>query len=178
MSWTLGQAFGICGLGMLVQIIIFYYFNFCCLVTYNFSQSLIHKKNYFSENSPGENILCISFCVKERERNIEQFTEHGLVCFVSMLQIILYWEADIREFQSTTDYVRDEIYFKEIVSNTRLYLNHLSFTHLVCEFLIICRFHLIYTISIYCFCLSHLFVLLLIFRFVCCSFYFITKVYC
>ena len=28
MSWTLGWAFGICGLGLLVQIIIFYYFNF------------------------------------------------------------------------------------------------------------------------------------------------------
>ena len=52
MSWTLGWAFGICGLGLLVQIIIFYYFNFLSqlvyvqqlllkqsayLVTYNFS---------------------------------------------------------------------------------------------------------------------------------------------
>ena len=27
MSWTLDWAFGICGLGLLVQIIIFYYFN-------------------------------------------------------------------------------------------------------------------------------------------------------
>ena len=74
------------------------------------------------------------------------------------------------------DYVRGEICFKEIVSNTRLDLNHSSFMHLICEFLIICRFLLIYTVSIYCVCLLHLFVLLLIFRFVCCFFYFITKV--
>ena len=74
------------------------------------------------------------------------------------------------------DCVRGEICFKEIMSNTRLDLNHLSFTHLVCKFLINCRFLLIYKVSIYCFCLSHLFVLLLIFRSVCCSSCFITKV--
>ena len=42
------------------------------------------------------------------------------------------------------DCVRGKICFKEIVSNTRLDLNHSSFTHLVCEFLIIYRFLLIY----------------------------------
>ena len=73
------------------------------------------------------------------------------------------------------DYVRDEIYFKEIVSNTRLDLNHLSFTYLVYEFLIIYKFLLTYTVSIYYFYLSHLFVLLFIFRHVCYSFYLITK---
>ena len=71
-----------------------------------------------------------------------------------------------------------KIYFKEIVSNIRFDLNHSSFTHLVCEFLMICKFLLIYTISIYYVCLSYLFVLLLIFRSVCCSFCFITKVTC
>ena len=95
-----------------------------------------------------------------------------------MLWIILSREANVRESQSTTDCVRGEICFTEIVSNTRLDLNYSSFTHLVCEFLIICRFHLIYTISFYCFCLLHLFVLMLLFRFVCCSFCFITKVNC
>ena len=64
------------------------------------------------------------------------------------------------------------------MSNIRLDLNHSFFTHLVCEFLIICKFLLIYTVSIFYFCLSHLFVLLLIFRFVYCSFCFITKVNC
>ena len=77
-----------------------------------------------------------------------------------------------------SDCVRGEICFKEIMSNTRLDLNHSSFMHLVCEFLIICRFLLIYIIYFYYFCLSHLFVLLLIFRSVCCSLCFITKVNC
>ena len=53
---------------------------------------------------------------------------------------ILSQETDVREFQSTTVCVRGEICFKEIVSNTRPDLNHLSFTHLVCELLIIYRF--------------------------------------
>ena len=79
-----------------------------------------------------------------------------------------------------SDCVKGEICLKEIVSNTRLDLNHLFFTHLVCEFLIICRFLLIYIylIFVYYFCLSHLFVLLLILRFVYCFFCFITKINC
>ena len=40
--------------------------------------------------------------------------------------------------------VRDEMCFKEIVSNTRLDLFHSSFTHLICDFIIIWRFLLIY----------------------------------
>ena len=82
---------------------------------------------------------------------------------------ILSQEIDVREFQSTTVCVRGEICFKEIVSNTRPDLNHLSFTHLVCELLIICRFPFIdmYSISLL-FLLSHLFVLLLIFRSIYC----------
>ena len=39
-----------------------------------------------------------------------------------------------------SDCMRGEICFKEIVSNIRLNLNHSFFTHLVYEFLIICRF--------------------------------------
>ena len=75
--------------------------------------------------------------------------------------------------------MKGEICIKEIVSNTRFDLNNRSFTHLVYELLIICKFLLIYNIIfIYCFCLSHLFVLLLIFRFVCCFFCFIIKVNC
>ena len=38
----------------------------------------------------------------------------------------------------------DEICFKKIVSNIRFDLNNLSLMHLVCEFLIIYRFLLIY----------------------------------
>ena len=64
------------------------------------------------------------------------------------------------------------------MSNTRLNLNLSSFMYLVCGFLIICWFLLIYIVYFYCFCLSHLFMLLLIFRSICCSFCFITKVNC
>ena len=74
--------------------------------------------------------------------------------------------------------VRGKICFKEIVSNTRLDLIHSSFTHLVCQFIIIWRFLFIYTVSIYYFCLLHLFMLSLIFRSVCYSFLLITKVNC
>ena len=77
-----------------------------------------------------------------------------------------------------SDCVRGEICFKEIVSNTRLDLNHSSFSIWSVNFLIICKFFFIYTVSIYCVCLSHLFVLLLIFKSICCLFYFITKVNC
>ena len=43
-----------------------------------------------------------------------------------------------------SDCVRDKICFKEIVSNTRLNMIHSSFIHLVYEFLIICKFLLLY----------------------------------
>jgi len=66
--------------------------------------------------------------------------------------------------------VSGEICFKKILSNTRLDLNHSFFVHLICEFLIICRFLLIYLAYFYCFCLLHLFVLLLIIISICSSF--------
>ena len=47
--------------------------------------------------------------------------------------------------------VRRKIYFKEIVSNTRLDLIHSFFTHLICKFLIILQISFIYAIYIYCF---------------------------
>ena len=56
-----------------------------------------------------------------------------------------------------SDCMRVEICFKEIVSNTRLNLNHSFFMHLVYEFLIICRFFFLkvqisfYIYSIYLF---------------------------
>ena len=127
-----------------------------------------------------ENNFLHSFESKREKKIQSSMQSTNLVCFFFVLQIILYWEVDVHESQSTIDCVRSNICFKEIVSNTKLDLNHLSFVHLVCEFLIICRFLLIYTytIFIYCFCLLYLFVLLLIFRFVCSSFCFITKVNC
>ena len=81
----------------------------------------------------------------KREKETQSSSQSmDLVCFFSVLQIILSWEADIHESQSITNCVRVEIYFKEIVSNTRLDLYHSFFTHLVCEFLIICKLLLIY----------------------------------
>ena len=62
-------------------------------------------------------------------------------------EIILFWEANVHESQSITDYVRGEICFKEIMLNIRLDLYHSPFTHLVCEFLIILQiFFYIYSI--------------------------------
>ena len=59
-------------------------------------------------------------------------------------------EAYIYKSQRIKDCVRGEICFKEIVSNTRLNLNHPSFTDLGYEFLIICKFLLI--------CIQYLFI--------------------
>ena len=188
----IGLGFGICGLGPLVQIIIylfilflsqsvyaqqFFFFEQCiCSLTHvNHSPSFM-KTNFFGKNSPREKIfLCIHF-ESERERNIELV---ATLHFFFVLQIFLSQEVDVYQSQNTTICVRVEIYFKEIVSNTRLDLNHLSFTHLVCKLLIICRFLFKDMQSIYLlFLLSHLFVLLLIFRSICCSFQLITKVKC
>ena len=188
----IGLGFGICGLDPLVQIIIylfilflsqsvyaqqFFFFEQCiCSLTHvNHSPSFM-KTNFFGKNSPREKIfLCIHF-ESERERNIELV---ATLRFFFVLQIFLSQEADVYQSQNTTICVRVEIYFKEIVSNTRLDLNHLSFTHLVCKLLIICRFLFKDMQSIYLlFLLSHLFVLLLIFRSICCSFWLITKVNC
>ena len=60
---------------------------------------------------------------------------HELNLTIFSLREIL--KSDICEFQSITDCVRGKIYFKEIVSNTKLDLYHSSFIHLVREFLII-----------------------------------------
>ena len=57
----------------------------------------------------------------------------------------------LKASQWLCDYVRDEICFKEIVSNTKLDLIQSSFMHLVCEFLIILQISFIYAVYIYCF---------------------------
>ena len=49
--------------------------------------------------------------------------------------------------------------------NTRLNLNHLSFTHLICEFLIICGFLLLYIQYLFITFACYIY-LLLIFRYV------------
>ena len=101
-------------------------------------------KNNFLKTLPKRKYFVHSFDSKREKETQSSSQSTDLVCFISVLQIILSWKADVGKSQSTTDCVRSEICFKEMVSNTRLDLNHLSFKHLVCEFLIICRFLFIY----------------------------------
>ena len=78
-----------------------------------------------------------------------------------------------------SDCVRGEICFKEIVSNTRFDLNCSSFHAFslwVFNYLQISIY--IYSVFVYCFCLSILFVLLFIVKSVFCSLCFITKINC
>ena len=123
------------------------------------------KKNLFrKKNSHSENILCISFlCQRERERHwVVQKAQPCVLRFCVVNHFILRgrrsWVSKHRN-----DCVRGEICFKEIVSNTRLDLNHSFFTHLVCEFLIICRFLYIY-IYIY---IQYLFIVLVYHIYLC-----------
>ena len=178
MGWTLGRALGVC-VGPLVQIIIiiFYYLFFesislyiaiifepMCLFSNIYMHSPSFMKIIFLQKLFQREFFVHSFESKREKETQSSSQSKDVVCFFFVLQIILSQEADIRGSQSTTNCVRGEICFKKIVSNTRLDLIHSSFTQLVCEFLIICKFLLIYTVSIYCFYLSHLFVLLLIIR--------------
>ena len=134
---------------------------------------------YEKKNSKSENIF-VHFILYQRERKRHWVVRRAWPCVFRFCAVDHFILRDKRLWVSKhhSNCVWGKIYFKYIVSNIRLDLNHSSFTHLVCEFLIICKFLLIYTVSIYYFCLSHLFVLLLIFRFVYCSFCFITKVNC
>ena len=77
-----------------------------------------------------------------------------------------------------SDCVRGEISFKEIVSNIRLDLNHSFFTHLVCEFLIICRFLYIYIQYLFITFAYHIYLCYCLFLDMYCSFCFITKINC
>ena len=101
MGWTLGWALDMCGLGHLVQIIIIIFiilfFELVSLYTtvisktvYLFSNVFMHSpsfmKNNFWETLPERKYFCTFIWVKERERDIECFTEHGscvlLLCTV------------------------------------------------------------------------------------------------
>ena len=137
-------------------------------------------KILFRKNSPSENICC-SFILCQRERK-----RHWVVCraqscvfhFCAVNYFILGGRRS-RVSKHHNDCVRGEICFKEIVSNTRLNLNCSSFYALglwVFNYLQI--FLYIYSVFVYSFNLSILFVLLLIVRSVFCSFFFITKVNC
>ena len=122
-----------------------FFFEQCIwsLTHLNHSPSFMKTNFFWKKLSQRENIFVHSFWVRERKKH-KVVCRKRTLCFFFVLWIILSQEADVRESQSTTNCVRGKIYFKEIVSNTRLDLNCLSFTHLVCKLLIICRFLLIY----------------------------------
>ena len=88
-------------------------------------------------------MLGIHLSQRERKRH-RVVCRAGILCASSPCCKSFYSERQTSTSKSTTNCVRGEICFKEIMSNTRLDLNHSSFTHLICEFLIICRFLFIY----------------------------------
>ena len=148
MSWKLGWAFGICELGLLLQIIIFYYFNFLSQLVK--ARIIFHSPSFikmllFHKTLQVRIFLCIHFMSK-RERKRHWVFRRVRPCVLRFHAVNYFILRDIRLWVSKhhSNCVRGEIYFKEILSNTRLDLNHSFFTHLIYEFLIICRFQLIY----------------------------------
>ena len=139
---------------------------------------LIHEKELFLRKNSPVRIFC-AFILFQRERKRHWVVRRAQPCVLHFCAVDHFILGGRRPWVSKhrSNCVRGEICFKEIVSNTKLDLNHSSFTHLVFEFLIYLQiFSYIYSVFVYCFCLLHLFVLLLILRSVYCSFCFITKV--
>ena len=133
------------------------------------------KKNFLRNAFRKKKNLCIHLSQKEKKKH-SIVRRARTLCASSPCCRSFYSRRQSMSLK--VGCVRRKICFNEIVSNTRLDLIHSSFTHLVCQFIIIWRFLFIYTVSIYCFCLLHLFILSLIFRSVCYSFLLITKVNC
>ena len=86
-------------------------------------------------------IFC-AFILCQRERKRHWVVRRARPCVLRFHVVDHFILGGRRPWVSKhhSDCVRGEICFKEIMSNTRLDLNHSSFMHLVCEFLIICRF--------------------------------------
>ena len=102
------------------------------------------------------------------------------MCFVFVLKIILSWEVDVHESQGTSVIVwRAKSALRRLCQTQDLIWIVHPFTNLVYESFNYLQISLyIYSVFVYCFCLSILFVLLLIVKSVFCSFCFITKVNC
>ena len=135
----------------------------------NFSEKTLLQWEYF---------VHFILCQKERKRHWVVRRAQPCVLRFRVVDHFIPGGRHLWVSKYHSNCVRGEIYFKEIVSNTRLDLNHSFFMHLVCEFLIICRFILIYIQYLFIARLPYLFVFLFIFRFVCCFFCLITKVNC
>ena len=135
----------------------------------NFSEKTLLQWEYF---------VHFILCQKERKRHWVVRRAQPCVLRFRVVDHFIPGGRHLWVSKYHSNCVRGEIYFKEIVSNTILDLNHSFFMHLVCEFLIICRFILIYIQYLFIARLPYLFVFLFIFRSVYCSFCFITKVNC
>ena len=94
---------------------------------------------------PSGNIF-VHFILCQRERKRHWVVHRVQLCVLRFCAVDHFILGGRRSWVSKhhSVCVRGEICFKKIVSNTRLYLNHSSFTHLVCEFLIIYKFLLIF----------------------------------
>ena len=102
-------------------------------------------------------IFCTFIWDKEREKNIESFAKHE-PCVILLCAIDHFILKDRRPWVSKHQKLcGGEICLKEIVSNTRLDLNHSSFMHLVCKLLIICRSFFFYKYNIYLLLCYHIF---------------------
>ena len=103
------------------------------------------KEIFSKKNSPTVRIF-YAFILCQRERKRHWVVRRTRPCVLRFRAIDHFILGSRHPWVSKhhNDCVRGEICFKEIVSNTRLDLNHSFFTHLVYEFLIICRFLLIY----------------------------------
>ena len=121
-----------------------------------------HSWNFFFRKTLLKIFCAFILCQRERKRHwVVRITRPCVFRFCAVNHFIL-WSRRPWVSKHHSDCVRSEIYFKEIVLNTRLDLNHSFFLNLVCEFLIICKFLLIYikylfitfTYHIYlCYCL-------------------------
>ena len=100
---------------------------------------LIHEKELFLRKNSPVRIFC-AFILFQRERKRHWVVRRAQPCVLHFCAVDHFILGGRRPWVSKhrSNCVRGEICFKEIVSNTRLInLNHLSFKHLVCEFLII-----------------------------------------
>ena len=88
----------------------------------------------------------VHFILCQRERKRHWVVCRARPCILRFRAVDCFILGGRRPWVSKhhNDCVRGEICFKEVVSNTRLDLNHPSFTHLVYEFLITCKFLLKY----------------------------------
>ena len=103
------------------------------------------KKNFFFIKTKKVRTFC-AFILCQREWKRHWVVRRAWLCVLRFRAVDHFILEGKRPWVSKhhNDCVRGEICFKEVVSNTRLDLNHPSFTHLVYEFLITCKFLLKY----------------------------------